>query len=147
MDEAEVQQRARSFISGLDIKDVRDDLSVYVKAANAKVVEEELGEGESGYTVTKPNGKHVITVNSLEPLQRRRFTICHEIAHIELGLSSSHQEVPSWSYAKRHVNEVMCDVFAAELLMPYMQWRPLVPKKEPSLEVIERAGRGNLNTA
>ena len=42
MEEAEVQQRARSFISGLDIKDVRDDLSVYVKAANAKVVEEEL---------------------------------------------------------------------------------------------------------
>ena len=137
MEEAEVQQRARSFISGLDIKDVRDDLSVYVKAANAKVVEEELGEGESGYTITKPNGKHVITVNSLESLQRRRFTICHEIAHIELGLPSSHQEVPSWSYAKRHVNEVMCDVFAAELLMPYMQWRALVPKKEPSLEVIE----------
>jgi Zn-dependent peptidase ImmA (M78 family) len=137
MEEAEVQQRARSFISGLDIKDVRDDLSVYVKAANAKVVEEELDEGESGYTVTKPNGKHVITVNSLELLQRRRFTICHEIAHIELGLPSSHQEVPSWSYAKRHVNEVMCDVFAAELLMPYMQWRALVPKKEPSLEVIE----------
>jgi Zn-dependent peptidase ImmA (M78 family) len=137
MEEAEAQQRARSFISGLDIKDVRDDLSVYVKAANAKVVEEELGEGESGYTVTKPNGKHVITVNSLEPLQRRRFTICHEIAHIELGLPSSHQEVPSWSYAKRHVNEVMCDVFAAELLMPYMQWRAQVPKKDPSLEVIE----------
>jgi len=137
MDEAEVQQRARSFISGLDIKDVRDDLSVYVKAANAKLVEEELGEGESGYTVTRPNGKHVITVNSLEPLQRRRFTICHEIAHIELGLPSSHQEVPSWSYAKRHVNEVMCDVFAAELLMPYMEWRALVPKEEPSLEVIE----------
>ena len=35
-----VQQRARSFISGLDIKYVREDLSVYVRAANAKVVEE-----------------------------------------------------------------------------------------------------------
>ncbi|MGF6810709.1 Zn-dependent peptidase ImmA (M78 family) [Paraburkholderia sp. Clong3] len=137
MDESQVQQRARAFISGLEIKDVRDDLSVYVNAANAKIVKEELGEGESGYTVTKPNGKHVITVNSLEPEERQRFTICHEIAHIELRLHSSHEEVPSWSYAKRHINEVMCDIFAAELLMPYMQWKALVPKTEPSLDVLE----------
>ncbi|SDF77825.1 Zn-dependent peptidase ImmA, M78 family [Paraburkholderia phenazinium] len=137
MDEAQVQQCARNFISDLEIKDVRDDLSVYVKAANAKVVKEELGKGESGYTITKPNGKHVITVNSLEPEERQRFTICHEIAHIELKLPSSHEEVPSWSYAKRHINEVMCDIFAAELLMPYVQWRALVPKTEPSLDVLE----------
>lgn len=137
MDEAEVQQRARSFISKLDIKDIRDDLSVYIKAANAKVRKEEFGEGESGQTVTRPDGKHVITVNSVEPEERQRFTICHEIAHIELGLASSHEEVPSWSFAKRHINEVLCDIFAAELLMPYMQWKALVPKKEPSLGVIE----------
>jgi hypothetical protein len=90
--------------------------------SNAKVVKEELGEGESGYTLTKPNGKHVITVNSLESDERQRFTICHEVAHIALNLPSSHDEVPSWSYAKRHPNEVACDTFAAELLMPYQQW-------------------------
>lgn len=138
MDETEVQQLARSFIAGLDVSNVRDDLSVYVKAANAKVVEEELGEGESGTTMTLPSGKHVITVNSLEPLARRRFTICHEVAHIKLGLASSHEEVPAWGFAKRHPNEVACDVFAAELLMPYTLWRQLVPNTEPSLQVIEQ---------
>lgn len=137
MDEAEAQQLARSFIAGLDISNVRDDLSVYVKAANAKVIEEELGEGESGTTMTLPNGKHIITVNSLEPLARRRFTICHEVAHIKLGLASSHEEVPAWGFAKRHPNEVTCDVFAAELLMPYTMWRQLLPTSEPSLQVIE----------
>jgi len=137
MDEADVQQRARVFIAGVDASNIRDDLSPYVTAVNAKVVKEELGLGESGYTITKPNGKHVITVNSLEPDERQRFTICHEVAHIVLNLPSSHNEVPSWFYAKRHPNEVVCDTFAAELLMPYQQWLAAVPRGEPSTAVIE----------
>jgi Zn-dependent peptidase ImmA (M78 family) len=98
---------------------------------------EDLGKGESGYTITKPNGKHIIIVNELETEERQRFTICHEVAHIVLNLPSNHQEVPSWSYAKRHPNEIACDTFAAELLMPYQQWLSAVPKEEPSLELIE----------
>lgn len=137
MEEANVLQRARTFVSKVDASNIREDLSPYVKEANAKVLKEELGEGESGYTITKPNGKHIITVNSLETEERQRFTICHEIAHIVLELESSHDEVPSWSYAKRHANEITCDIFAAELLMPYRQWLSLVPKEEPSLALIQ----------
>jgi Zn-dependent peptidase ImmA (M78 family) len=138
VDEAEVQQKARAFVTGVDASNIRDDLSPYVAAVNAKVVKEELGEDESGYTITKPNGKHVITVNSLEPEERQRFTICHEVAHIALNLPSSHDEVPSWSFAKRHPNEVSCDTFAAELLMPYQQWLAAVPRGEPSVALIEQ---------
>ena len=137
MDDSDIRQRARSFIAKLDTSNIREDLSAYVTAANAKVKRDELGEGESGYTITKPNGKHIITVNSLETEERQRFTICHEIAHIVLGLESSHEEVPSWSYAKRHPNEIACDTFASELLMPYRQWLSAVPKDEPSVEVIQ----------
>ena len=104
MDESDVRQKARAFIAKVDVSNIRGDLSPYVTAANAKVKKDELGEGESGYTITKPNGKHIITVNSLETEERQRFTICHEIAHIVLDLESSHEEVPSWSYAKRHPN-------------------------------------------
>jgi len=137
MDEADVRQKARAFVAKVDVSDIREDLSHYVTAANAKVKKEELGEGESGYTVTKPNGKHIITVNSLETDERQRFTVCHEIAHIVLGLESSHEEVPSWFYAKRHPNEIACDTFAAELLMPYQQWFAAAPKEEPSPELIQ----------
>jgi Zn-dependent peptidase ImmA (M78 family) len=137
MDDSDIQQRARSFIAKLDTSNIREDLSTYVAAANAKIKKDELGEGESGYTITKPNGKHIITVNSLEAKERQRFTICHEIAHIVLGLESSHEEVPSWSYAKRHPNEIACDTFASELLMPYRQWLSAVPKDEPSVEIIQ----------
>lgn len=137
MDEAEVQQKARAFLAGVDATNIRNDLSPYITAINAKVVQEALGKGESGYTITKPNGKHVITVNSLETEERQRFTVCHEVAHISLELASSHEEVPSWSYAKRHQNEIACDTFAAELLMPYQQWLDAVPNDEPSAAVIE----------
>lgn len=137
MDEADVRQKARAFIAKVDVSNIQEDLSPYVTAANAKIKKDELGEGESGYTITKPNGKHIITVNSLETEERQRFTICHEIAHIVLDLESSHEEVPSWSYAKRHPNEIACDAFAAELLMPYQRWLSVVPKEEPSLELIQ----------
>lgn len=137
MDEVDVRQKARAFVAKVDTSDIQTDLTPYAVAANAKIKWDELDEGESGYTITKPNGKHVITVNSLEAEERQRFTICHEIAHIVLGLESSHEEVPSWSYAKRHPNEIACDAFAAELLMPYQQWLSLVPKEEPSLDLIQ----------
>ena len=137
MNEADIQYRARAFIATVDITNIQSDLSPYVKAANAKVIKEELGPGESGTTFTRPDGKHFVTVNSLEPEARQRFTTCHEIAHIILGLPSSHQAVPAWGYAKRDPNEWMCDLFAAELLMPYQAWKEKVPKDEPSAEVIE----------
>jgi Zn-dependent peptidase ImmA (M78 family) len=137
MNEADVQQRARAFVAGVDTSNIQDDLSAYIQAANAKLRMEELNEGESGFTITKPNGQHVITVNSLEPEQRQRFTVCHEIAHIVLELPSHHQEVPSWSFAKRDLNEVMCDTFAAELLMPYKMFKDRLPDEDPSAEVIE----------
>lgn len=137
MEESEVQRIARAFVASVDASNVREDLSPYVKAANAKVVTEELSKGESGYTITAPNGKHVITVNASELPERQRFTVCHEIAHIVLKLPSTHNEIPPWAYAKRHPNEIACDTFAAELLMPYAQWLALVPKDEPSAALIE----------
>ena len=36
-----------------------------------------------------------------------------------LELPSNHSHGPDWSYARRPLNEVCCDVFAAELLLPY----------------------------
>lgn len=136
MDELEIQQRARAFVAKVDTTNIRNDLSPYLKEVNAKLMVEDLGEGESGTTITSPSGKHVITVNKSESEERQRFTICHEIGHIVLGLPSSHTTVPSWSYAKRDMNEVMCDTFAAELLMPFSLWKKMVPDEEPSASVI-----------
>ena len=138
LDEVEVQRQARAFIAPLDLQNISTDLSVYLQAANAILRKEAMREGESGETLTRPDGKHIITVNSSESHERQRFTICHEIAHIVMGLASSHDSVPPWAYAKRHANEIACDWFAAELLMPPQQWLAAVPKGEPSFDVIHQ---------
>src|SRR6266853_4661241 len=118
MDESTAQQAARTFVAPIDISGIHNDLSPYAQAANAVIKFEPLNEGECGFTVTKPGGQHVITVNELERRERQRYTICHEIGHIVLKLPSRHEELPSWSFAKRDLNEICCDAFAAELLMP-----------------------------
>lgn len=137
MDESDVQQKARLFVSKVDTSKIHEDLSVYLDAVGAKAVYEELDEGESGYTIDV-KGAPRITINARESEERKRFTICHEIAHVVLGLPSSHGELPSWSYAKRDFNETLCDMFSAELLMPYASFREKIPDDEPSIEVIEQ---------
>ena len=43
-----------------------------------------------------------------------------------LKLPSEHSDTSELDYAKRPLNEVLCDVFAAELLLPYNHFKPLV---------------------
>lgn len=141
MDEVMVQSKARQFMAGLDLSMISTDLSVYINKVRARLKTEELGEGESGYTLTKRDGTSTIIVNELERIQRQRFSTCHEIGHLVLELGSNHEETPSWSYVKRHENEIWCDVFAAELLMPYDSFKRDVDNEEPSFDLVERLSR------
>jgi hypothetical protein len=135
MDELQTRSRARSFLAGLG-KLLTPDVDAYVRAAKARIRYEALDDGEAGFTTPKGD-RFVITINSSESRERQRFTICHEVAHIVLGLPSAHGEVPSWSYAKRDPNETWCDIFASELLMPYELFEQQISDGDPSIEVIE----------
>ena len=98
-------------------------------------------DDEPGYSF-ESNGKHFICVNDKDSEERRRFTACHEIAHIVLGLPSDHSSMTWWSYARRPKNEVLCDVFAAELLLPKQLFEPLVRDEQIGFTAIdELAGR------
>src|SRR5882672_1775824 len=101
MDEFDVIQRARAFAASADGSKISADLGAYLQVANATVRKGNLGKGESGFAVKREDGKYVITVNSLEVEVRQRFTVCHELGHIILGLPSSHSTLPLWSFAKR----------------------------------------------
>jgi len=137
VDEVTIQLRARQFVASSATSNPLNDLEIYAKAVNAILRYEALGVNESGYTMAKPGGKQIIVVNSDESMERQRFTICHEVAHIVLGLSSRHEHVPPWSLAKRDPNEIACDIFASELLLPYKGWLQVVPDDEPSVSVIQ----------
>lgn len=136
MNEVDARFTARRFISNVRLPSGMPDMQLYAAAANARIRYEKLDDGESGFTVPK-GSNFVITVNSSESEERKRFTICHEIAHIVLKLSTKHSELPSWAYVKRDLNELWCDIFASELLMPHESFLKKIPGDDPAVEVIE----------
>lgn len=138
IDAVAIRSAARQFMADLDLSNIANDLSVYTKKVKAKLGTEDMSEGQSGYTLTKRDGSSVIIVNERECRERQRFSTCHEIGHIVLNLKSDHRETPSWSYSKRDENEIACDLFAAELLMPYEAFKRDADQQVPSFELVER---------
>jgi hypothetical protein len=136
VDEFTAITRARALVRNVNPATARASVEAYVTAIGAKLrIESDLASDEPGYS-TLVNGTWFICVNGSDPERRRRFTICHEIAHIALGLPSDHGSMPWWSYAKRRPEEVWCDVFAAELLLPIEFFEPLVEHVEIGMAAI-----------
>ena len=135
MDEFAAISRAREFVRKLNSRAIPVSMEEYAKAVGAKIrYESDMGDGEDGSS-TILGGKLIIAVNSHTLPQRQRYTICHEIAHVVLGLPTEH-EGASWSYAKRHPNEILCDTFAAELLLPFDKFKPMVDGEVPGFKAI-----------
>ena len=147
MDEFSVVLRARTFVRETGSFGLPPSVEAYVQQIGGVLRHEaDLPDDEPGYSF-ESNGKHFVCVNEKDSEERRRFTACHEIAHIVLGLPSDHSSMPWWSYAKRPKNEVLCDVFAAELLLPKQLFEPLVREEQIGLSAIDELGRRFLASA
>jgi hypothetical protein len=123
MDEFTAVVRARQFIRQAGVNAIPVEMDSYLHAAKAIYkVRHDLPDDVSGNT-TLIAGRHCIFVNGGHTLERQRFTILHEIAHIVLGLPSVHNSLIKtavlMSYARRPPEEVCCDAFAAECLLPH----------------------------
>jgi hypothetical protein len=137
MDEFTAVLRARAFVGKVNRGTIPASIEAYVEHVGAVLrLETDLGPDEPGYSV-EINGKRYICVNGNDSAPRRRFTACHEIAHIVLGLPSDHSSAPWWSYAKRPPDEICCDVFAAELLLPHKLFEPLVERADIGFAAID----------
>ncbi len=128
MDELSAVMKARDLVRKVAPTIIPTPLEAYVEHVGAVLRREtDLSPDEAGYSFSN-KGKHYICVNCKDSPERQRFTACHELAHIVLGLPSDHGAGPWWSYAKRSPDEVCCDVFAAELLLPVTLFKPLAEK-------------------
>ncbi len=128
MDEFSAILKAREFVKEVRPTATPVDLNSYLSRADCELrVDNDLPSDEAGYCVSM-GGTRYIVVNGSDPPERQRFTVCHEIGHIVLNLPSQHSGLPAWSYAKRPPNEVFCDVFAAELLLPYELFKPIAER-------------------
>jgi IrrE N-terminal-like domain len=141
VDEFTAALRARAFVNEVNPTIIPVPVENYAAKVGAVLrPQTDLEPDEPGWSFENA-GKHYICVNANDRLERQRFTVCHELAHIVLGLPSDHT-TKWWSYAKRAPNEICCDVFAAELLLPYKLFKPIAEKEPISLATVDAlAGR------
>lgn len=116
--------KAREFIRELELNEVPVPIKAYAEHVGAKIrTDFDLADDESGFTM-RFGSRIQIHVNGNHRRERQRFTICHELGHIVLGLPTEHETCSWWSYRQRPMNEVYCDIFAAELLLPLRTFKP-----------------------
>lgn len=125
IDQLAIAMKAREFIRLCGPSALPVSVDGYASQIGGIVAEEVLEANEDAWSFRDSNGKYRICVNCSHNARRRRFSVCHEVAHVVLEIASDHA-APSWSYARRPPGEVACDVFAAELLLPYQLFKPRV---------------------
>jgi Zn-dependent peptidase ImmA (M78 family) len=94
-----------------------------------------LHETESGFAAT---------INSAAPKARQRFSIAHEIGHLEiyaatrLAAAFGHPSAPGENNGEATEIEDLCNSFGTELLMPLEEWRRELFTQGISIAVIRR---------
>ena len=138
MNEFSAVLKARKFIREVGSTIIPAPIKAYAEHVGAVVRQEyDLEPDEPAFSFLG-RGRHHICVNAKDSAERQRFSICHELAHIILQLPSDHKATPWWSYAGKPPNEIFCDVFAAEVLLPYNLFRPLVAKSDFGLAAVDK---------
>jgi hypothetical protein len=122
MDKFMAQLKARELLRSKKITAAPVDAEAIAGSLGFDVVYKDLPDDESGFSVVFKDKKRIV-VNKSHELKRQRFTIFHEIAHDYMGLPSLHRQPHSpptvGTYRTRPAEEIACDVFAAECLLPW----------------------------
>jgi hypothetical protein len=139
--ESDAEFQARGVVRAVGPTSLPAPVERYAAHLGAVIrIESDLPDGQSGFTFQLA-GKTTICVNGNETAERQRFTICHELGHLALGLPTDHDSDPTAGVVKRTHNEMLCDVFASELLLPVGLFQPLVMRVECSMEALEQLAR------
>ncbi len=137
MDEFQAVLKARELVQKVKPTTIPVPVELYAQEVGAVIrPQDDMEADEAGYCF-ESNGKRFICTNATDRSERQRFTVCHEVAHLRLGLPSQHGSRPWWSYAKRPLAEILCDVFAAELLLPYDLFHPEAEKASIGMSSID----------
>lgn len=124
MDESLALARTRRFIREAGVTSVPVDLDLYLRRFRAQCAySDSLTDIESGRTIPLPDGSYRLIINANHVEDRQRFTIAHEVAHLILEefATASEKRVLTDTlnrYTGKSEEERICDLCAAELLMP-----------------------------
>ena len=132
--------KARVFIQKAGIDSVPVQLEKYLDWSGITLdINHQLKDTEAGRVIPLPD-RTVIEVNGKHSVERQRFTVLHEIAHILLELPSNHSSITTidslYAYTKRPEEEILCDVFAAECLFPRQFFKQDVNNTDPCMGAV-----------
>lgn len=142
MDELVAITEARGLLKRLRIDCIPVDVIAIAGSLGFNVKQSDnMAPNESGQLFTVGGNRHIV-VNASDSPVRQRFTVLHEIAHEVLGLPSNHGNAITASELERYVSrpkeEVLCDVFAAECLVPWKLLLPMTHDSNFDAETIEQ---------
>lgn len=97
--------------------------SVVLKMGDYTIVKLELPERISGMCIVDESSK-LIAINSLQTLGRQRYSIAHELYHLEVEKLTEGTVCLSNGYDSKSDSEREAEQFASYLLMPYdgLEW-------------------------
>ena len=105
-------------------------VDVWAMAANLEIPVTEEKLPSPGFLIQHYNGSFEIKIDSRMPIERRNFTIAHELGHF---LFYTH--IPEHIYNKSidvedPAEEYLCDIAAAEMLMPFELIKTVMKNKK-----------------
>lgn len=122
-----IEQNSAKLLKSFNLFNVAIDIELLAKKMNIILLKEDLEDSLSGFLVIKNRTKTVV-INKHHHSNRQRFTLAHEIGHLELHADSSKE---SLFLEKRQIynrniisstgtnrQEIEANYYAACLLMP-----------------------------
>lgn len=128
--EAAEEFRARHDLGHAPIKDVAQIIEEYHRAW---VMQMELPEGLDARTTHNPaRGHTLVCVATIDSPERQRFTLAHELAHLEAGTLST--EVHNSPDANDRPEERWANEFARHFLLPIDGLRQFLKDVDPDVD-------------
>jgi Zn-dependent peptidase ImmA (M78 family) len=122
------QDRAEQILAEHSIKRPPVDVELLAGRLGSEIAYESLESSVSGMLVRPPKGRPIVVVNDRHPVVRQRFTIAHELGHLELHkgrpvivdhLTRARVNLrDETSSLATSTEEIAANQFAASLLMP-----------------------------
>lgn len=104
-------------------------LKSFLQQLKVMTVYKDLDSSFSGMSL-KIDGEKFMLINSMHPIGRQHFTICHELYHLFVQKDFEHVICDENTEPKEKAEETNADIFAANLILPRDGVLKLVPEGE-----------------
>lgn len=134
-----VRKKARQIIKDAKVSSppviIRKIIDFLGKEFDIDIIKTDFKGEYDGITVTI-GGSHTVGFDENSPINRKRFSIAHELGHIVLGHTNTNNS--DYDYDSKNYREIEANEFAAELLVPYEFLKKDVAQGTPVKDLVSK---------